>query len=335
MKKQDLAVGAAVAAVRRHGNRPYVSPLRYPGGKRRLAPIIADLVTRGGARPSLFIEPFAGGASVSISMLEADCVDAIALADADRLVAAFWRVVFSPEAEALADKVFHSKPTLEEWKRHKTSEPASVLDDAFKCIFLNRTSFSGSLHRHAGPIGGLSQKGRYKIDSRFNREKLARRIVELSSLRERVRFVRCEGYSETMAAIAALGHAGSASVLWYLDPPFFAKADTLYRRSFAPEDHNALAGAIATMPGNWVLSYDDHPQARSLYRTHPGCALVNLRYTARIGTERPPAKELLVSDLIARLRTEGSLPEACEPIGSQGPSGFRADDADARESAAA
>lgn len=63
------------------------SPLRYPGGKRRLAAYIAEVLRAHKLRPKLFVEAFAGGASVSIAMLENDLVEAIALADLDDPVA--------------------------------------------------------------------------------------------------------------------------------------------------------------------------------------------------------------------------------------------------------
>jgi hypothetical protein len=74
--------------------RSDISPLRYPGGKRKLAPFIADLITRAGLEVELLVEPFAGGAAVAISLLESGHVQSIALADADPLVAAFWKTVF-------------------------------------------------------------------------------------------------------------------------------------------------------------------------------------------------------------------------------------------------
>ena len=130
------------------------SPLRYPGGKRRLASYIAEILRTQKLRPKLFIEPFAGGASVSISMLENDLVDEIALADRDELVASFWKVVFSSKAEKLADRCLNASADLATWKRLRASEPKDDLGRAFKCLFLNRTSFSGILNHRAGPLGG-------------------------------------------------------------------------------------------------------------------------------------------------------------------------------------
>jgi DNA adenine methylase len=293
--------------------RSDVSPLRYPGGKRKLAPFVADLIRRGGLDVQLFVEPFAGGAAVSISLLEAGYVRSIALADADPLVAAFWQVVFSPRASTLADMIYDVEITLAEWQRQKALEPTTDLESAFKCFFLNRTSFSGALMPRTGPIGGMSQSGAYKIDCRFNREKLAERILELQRLRGRVRFVRNESYRKTVRDVRAMRvHRDSPeSVLWYLDPPFFAKAERLYRLSFDERQHQLLARDMKVMPGHWVLSYDDHPEARRLYGKHDGFARVNLQYSARIDDrERLVASEVIVSDVIECLRKRGELDDS-------------------------
>jgi len=297
--------------------RSDISPLRYPGGKRKLAPLIADLIAKKNVRPELFVEPFAGGASVSISLLEADYVETIALADADPLLASFWKVVFSPEAEALSNMVYDARVTLGEWKRLKQSTAGTSLEAAFQCLFLNRTSFSGSLNRKTGPIGGMSQSSAYKIDCRFNQSKLAERILELSRLRHRVRFVRNETYSKTVrdARKMAVFRDSPEKVFWYLDPPFFAKADKLYRCHFERQDHETLASATAGIPGNWLLSYDDHTDARRLYGDHPGYALVNLQYSARIDEKRRlVAKEIVVSNIIAEMRAAGVLQNGAEVI---------------------
>src|SRR5688572_27711616 len=78
------------------GNTSLLSPLRYPGGKRRLLPCVARAIMDLPEPPLLAVEPFAGGAAVSIGLLEFGIVPQIALADADPLVSAFWRCVFDP-----------------------------------------------------------------------------------------------------------------------------------------------------------------------------------------------------------------------------------------------
>jgi site-specific DNA-adenine methylase len=72
------------------------SPLRYPGAKSRLIPAISTLVANAATHRSvrtvdLFVEPFAGGASVSLALVGAGLVERVLLADADPLVASFWQ----------------------------------------------------------------------------------------------------------------------------------------------------------------------------------------------------------------------------------------------------
>ena len=170
--------------------------------------MLADLIISAGLKPPLFVEPFAGGAAVSIALLEQGLVDRIALADRDPLVAGFWHVVFSRRAPDLADRIYDAKVTVCEWQRQRASSPTKPLDIAFKCLFLNRTSFSGALMSRTGPIGGARQKSQYTIDCRFNREVLAERVLELSRLSGRVDFVRCQSYRATFAQVAKRNHPG-------------------------------------------------------------------------------------------------------------------------------
>lgn len=61
--------------------RTVLSPLRYPGGKRRLVPYIAAALVANDLRPDLFVEPYAGGASVALELARTGFVDKIVLAE--------------------------------------------------------------------------------------------------------------------------------------------------------------------------------------------------------------------------------------------------------------
>ncbi len=296
--------------ISRISKKNHLSPLRYPGGKRKLAPLVADIFQRQGTDIKLFVEPFVGGAALSLCLLESGVAEEIAIADKDDLVAAFWQVVFSNEAEKLADQVSNSKVNIRSWRKIKADKPSRILDKAFKCIFLNRTSFSGILHDRAGPIGGIGQTGKYRIDCRFNKDALSRRIIELSNYKDRVRFIRCQSYKKTFSDIkqTKLAKNSNKNLYWYLDPPFIEKANFLYRSSFKPADHELLKKQIldANFPGNWVLSYDDVQIARDLYSKYKGFSRVNLSYNARVDSvERLIASEIVVSNVIERLRLKG------------------------------
>src|SRR5690606_32232100 len=110
-------------------------------------------------------------------------VERALLADADPMVAAFWQVA-AARTEELIGRISeeHSKyvlsggsKALERWDfwrswkpRPEASQATSSLELATKCLFLNRTTFSGILHGQAGPIGGRSQSSDYGIGCRFN-----------------------------------------------------------------------------------------------------------------------------------------------------------------------
>jgi len=230
-------------------------------------------------------------------MLENDFVDEIALADRDELVASFWKVVFSSEAEELANRCLDADTTLATWKVIKVSQPTDNLGRAFKCLFLNRTSFSGILNDRAGPLGGWTQAQR-ALDCRFPRHRLADRIRELSKLTDRVRFVRTQSWEKSVQDIASINLASTApeTIFWYLDPPFFHKANRLYRHFFDAEGHAGLANAVSQLPGHWLVSYDAAPEVRNLYSdrtTH----LLDMVYTARRQTRAIAGREILISDV--------------------------------------
>lgn len=267
----------------RHSLRKfYLSPLRYPGGKRKLASRIASEMDRHGiAGFDRVFEPFAGGASVTIALLEAGVAESAIISDLDPLVADFWATVFSQRAGELADRILDADVTVEEWVRLRADEPTDPVDRAYKCIFLNRTSFSGALSATAGPIGGMSQTSQYKIGCRFNQEALADRIWELSRLANRVTVKNLDFRRLIDSHRAVATRRGVLpNDFWYLDPPFFHKADRLYRIWFDQHDHVALKERLGHIPGRWFLSYDNCPESRASFRDLPGYALTDMRYTA-------------------------------------------------------
>lgn len=285
MSRRVSAAGAsssAEARVRKALQKYYLSPLRYPGGKRKLAARIAMKMDCHGLNHfDRIFEPFVGGASVTIAFLEARVADRAVISDLDPLVADFWATVFSSRAGELADRVLDAEVSVDEWMRLRSNAPQDQIERAFKCLFLNRTSFSGALSATAGPIGGMAQKSEYKIGCRYNRYALAERIWELSRLSHRVS-VKNTDFRRLIASYraAATRRGIVPNDFWYLDPPFFHKADRLYRMWFADDDHRALMEHLASVPGRWFLSYDNCPEARASLRSLPGYALADMRYTA-------------------------------------------------------
>ncbi len=273
-----------------------VSPLRYPGGKRRLAGYIAEALQLNGLRPKLYVEPFAGGASVAIQLLSDGYVEQIALGEKDPLVASFWQTVFG-DHEWLVEQLQTIEPTLELWQRLRTSQPRTRRGRALKCIVLNRTSFSGILNDRAGPIGGRAQTSIHTIDCRFARTNVIKRIQQIARLADRVVFVRQADWRKVVDEVLQLGYT-SVDLFAYFDPPFYAKANRLYRYYFSDTEHRKLCDRLTDLPANYILSYDAAQPILDMYEQNGiGPKRIELLYSAKRIAARVQAQEIIISNL--------------------------------------
>jgi DNA adenine methylase len=276
-----------------------LSPLRYPGSKRRLASYIKKILQINALSPDLFVEPFAGGASVALQLLSENAVDRAGLIDRDPLVAAFWKTVFL-EPEWLIEQVYTIDITLERWKALKSFVPTTRRDRALACLFLNRTSFSGILAPGVGPLGGWAQTSQYRIDCRFPRETLAKRLFQIGRLKDRIAFVWNVSWSQGLGRIRFLQQQGRLpqNTVYYCDPPFFNKADQLYTYYFLEKDHSQLRDALLALKDPWILSYDSAARVKELYdEADHGSAQVELLYSMASQGGHRVAREVIVSNL--------------------------------------
>lgn len=111
-------------------------------------------------------------------------VKRLVINDFDSAVYAFWRSV-TEQTDDFTRLNADTPLNIDEWKRQREIYRAGKTDDhlalGFSFFYLNRTNRSGVLR--GGVIGGLAQQGNYKIDARFNREKLADRVSEIGPCR--------------------------------------------------------------------------------------------------------------------------------------------------------
>ncbi|MEV6867052.1 DNA adenine methylase [Streptosporangium subroseum] len=278
-----------------------VSPLRYPGAKRQLVPVIESLIQANVPPPRLFIEPFCGGATTSLRLAGTGHVDHVILADADPLLAAFWYTA-AFDSKWLISAMWDEPVTVERWDWWRLAQPNGRRETALKCLFLNRTTFSGILHGRAGPIGGRAQESQYKIDCRFGKKGLEQRLSAIADLATSGRILdvwNLDWRATIERAKNRFGVLTSDEILLYMDPPYVEKAPFLYEWSFESAEHRDLAQALnGTNKFQWLLSYDDNDLARSLYTEHIGQTrlLVGNRYTAAGSERRKVRDELLVTN---------------------------------------
>lgn len=272
------------------------SPLRYPGAKLRLITPIAETLELNSLKPKLFCEPLAGGLSVSLRLLTENLVENIAVGERDPLVAGFWKTVFN-DPEWLVNEIEGLEITLQNWKEYRDRDCRTIRECALTCIFLNRTSFSGILADSAGPIGGQNQVSDYKIDCRFNKEDVIKRIRQASELKYRVEFVNRGDWKDTIRKVRALGYKPQET-FFYFDPPFYAKADRLYRYYFEDQDHVDLCRFLKTFKRPWLLSYDNAEEIEKMYSSNGnGTNHVEHLYSIASAGTRQKTKELFITNL--------------------------------------
>lgn len=270
------------------------TPLRYPGGKSQLTPVIVDILSRNKILYGEYAEPFAGGAGIAMTLLLNNYVSGIYLNDIDPAIYSFWYSVLN-HAEALCDLVQSVDVTISEWHRQRlifhTSDTSSHLQRGFATLFLNRTNRSGILK--AGVIGGLDQTGNFKIDCRFNKVDLTRKIRRISGHRDQISLTSFDA----LKFIRTVLPKSAKQTLVNLDPPYFGKGHELYTNFYKAEDHELLAEAVVTLKRRWIVTYDDTPEIRSLYSDYPMYSS-SLNYSAQV---KRIGVELLVADPLLAL----------------------------------
>lgn len=243
----------------------YVSPLRYPGGKLKVVDYIKQLFEANDLIGGTYIEPYAGGASVAMSLLFSGYARRIKINDIDRAIYAFWHSVLD-ETDALCRMIADTPVTMEVWQvQHelqKQKKEASLLELGFSTFFLNRTNRSGILN--GGVIGGKAQTGNYKIDARYNKKVLIERIELIAGYANQIELTSMDAVS----LLRRYKRTPAAKTFCYLDPPYHVKGRDLYLNYYNDDDHRAIAETIKKYKGKWILSYDAVPFIEELYKDY-------------------------------------------------------------------
>ena len=265
----------------------YPSPFRYPGGKTALAPLLAETIKVNRLEGGIYLEPFAGGAGLALALLYSEMVGNIYLNDLDRRIYSFWTSILR-QPDAFLERLDRVRVNVAEWRRQKqvmgSWKSAKLLDLGFASFFLNRCNRSGVFN--AGPIGGYDQRGNYKIDVRFNKPELRKKIERIILYRERITIWNLDAI-EFLKRVFRSGECSRNSSLVYMDPPYFKKAERLYPLFFRDVDHTRLAKYLnAQKMMRWLVSYDDTEEIRRLYSGTKNLLFMNyFLHSVRVGRE--------------------------------------------------
>ncbi len=240
------------------------SPLRYPGGKGKIIKFVHNLFRINGLCDGVYVEPFAGGASIALSLLFNEYARKIIINDKDLSIYAFWHSVLN-DTENLCKRIKDCKIDVQNWdvqrerQRHKNDE--SLLDLGFSTFFLNRCNRSGIIL--AGIIGGRNQDGNYKIDARFNKPDLIKRIEKVANYKNRIELFNIDA----LDLIQNVSKRSEKNMLYYLDPPYFVKGQVLYLNHYKAQDHVDIFNLMESLDdAKWIVSYDNVDFIRNLYQ---------------------------------------------------------------------
>lgn len=258
------------------------TPIRYPGGKSKLYPIVDAVIEASGLAGCTYAEAYCGGAGLAVKLLLKGRVSKIVLNDVDPAVYSMWDAIVN-HPEELCDFLMDAPLDIDEWRSMKgvyeaASKPSLELGKA--ALYLNRTNRSGILR--GGPIGGMSQSGRYRLDARFNKEGLCEKIRAIA-----VRADDIELYNEDACDFIDGTLKQTERLFANFDPPYVVKGPGLYENHYTKEDHGAVAGKIASCPFPWIVTYDDSDIVRGLYEGFDQYS-VSVGYSAasvRVGSE--------------------------------------------------
>ena len=244
---------------------PYRTPLRYPGGKRRLTAVVQWLIEENGLAGTEYIEPYAGGAAVALGLLCEGKVSRIHLNDLSRPIYAFWHSVFH-QTDQLCASIEAVPVTMHEWYRQRgvfdQQEHADLLDLGLATFFLNRTNRSGILS--GGVLGGKDQTGKFLMDCRFNKCNLVQRIRAVASQRDAVQLYQMDA-ATFCRDILGENHANA---FVFLDPPYIANGEGLYLNDYDLDGHKQLAQEIQGLNQFWICTYDFGAKDAGLFPRH-------------------------------------------------------------------
>jgi DNA adenine methylase len=242
-------------------NSKYYSPLRYPGGKNCIFQFVSNIFYENGLIGAGYAEPYAGGAGLALRLLFEGYVDKVYINDFDRSIYAFWSTVINRNEE-FCEWIKTVRVSVRNWNKYKRIQNNAENEDLFELakstFFLNRTNVSGVIK--GGIIGGYDQKGKYKIDARFNKQDLINRIRRIKTVKDRIHVFNLDGL-----AFISMMNRKRENIFIYLDPPYYQKGADLYMNFYSKKDHKKLSKYVHRMRKKWMVSYDNNDFILNLY----------------------------------------------------------------------
>lgn len=236
------------------------TPLRYPGGKSKLAKQFETICRANNI--NLYVEPYAGGFGIGLYLLLNNVVKNVIINDIDPLIHSFWYSVIKHNKKFI-DMIKNTDITIDNWYKFKNIinnyRDYDKLTVGFATFFMNRTNRSGIIK--AGVIGGKEQNGNYKLDARFKKDELIAKIEHINKYKNNIKLYN----KDAVKLIGCIKNRLDSQSLIYFDPPYYYNANTLYNNFYKPNDHRKIGDFIQTLDYPWIVTYDDVKEISNIY----------------------------------------------------------------------
>lgn len=261
---------------------PQRSPFRYPGGKTWLIPTLRKWIKSFNPNEIIFIEPFAGGGIVSLTVSFEQLAKKIIMVELDEEIAAVWETILSGGNDWLADRIYKFELTLDNIKKEFEKVNKSKADIAFATILKNRISHGGIITKGSGLIkNGENGKG---IASRWYPKTLRDRIFAINQIKQRIDFIQGDAFEIINQ------YKNDPGAIFFIDPPYTIAGKRLY--THFDIDHEKLFELMSRVEGHFLMTYDDTEEVRDWAKKY------NLKYKTVLmkTTHHLEKNELLISD---------------------------------------
>lgn len=263
--------------------------LRYPGGKSKLSRFVTLLIESNNLHNSTYVEPYAGGAGIAVNLLFSNVVNKVIVNDLDTHIYKFWKSILN-NTERFLKLIRDTKITVSEWKKQKiiflNPKQYSDVEVGFSTFYLNRCNHSGVLT--GGIIGGYQQLGSCKMNERFNKDDLSRKIKKIALYSDRIKVLN----KNALTLLKDINNKKKHYFI-YLDPPYYEKSKQLYYNTYKEEDHKQLSLFLRIKKNFfWALSYDNCKEIKKLYLKNKTIPF-NINYSLQ---KKRSGKEIMIFD---------------------------------------
>lgn len=262
----------------------HLSPFRYPGGKTWLVPYFVNYFNQRQTKCSNFVEAFAGGAIIGLTIASRNLTDKLTINELDPEVSAVWETIFSEDYEYLIKSILEFDLTHENVKEYLEKSNKSTPELAFQTILKNRTYHGGIMAAGSGLLkNGENGKG---IKSRWYAKTLAQRITHLNSLKSKVAVLNED-------ALCYLENFDQKSGFAFIDPPYTAPGKRAGKRlyNFHELDHERLFEICAKKNFDFMMTYDENDYVLEMSESNNFC----VEKIAMKNTHHKKMNELLIT----------------------------------------